>query len=79
MFDKEKIDGVMCIVQICNHAKVTIPVLEAGYHTFGEKPLDKDVESCDALTAVARKMWKEKGKFFQIGTQRRTIRSIWRP
>jgi len=71
MFDKEKLDGVMCIVQICNHAKVTIPVLEAGYHTFGEKPLDKDVESCDALTRVARKVWKEKGKFFQIGTQRR--------
>lgn len=71
MFDKEKIDGVMCVVQICNHAKVAIPVLEAGYHCFGEKPLDKDVESCDALTIAARKAWKEKGKFFQIGTQRR--------
>jgi len=71
MFEKEKLDGVMCIVQVCNHAKVTIPVLEAGYHCFGEKPLDKDVESCDALTLAARKAWKEKGKFFQIGTQRR--------
>ncbi len=71
MFEKEKIDGVMCIVQICKHAEVAIPVLEAGYHTFGEKPLDKDVESCDRLTAVARRVWKDKGKFFQIGTQRR--------
>lgn len=71
MFDKEKLDGVMAVVQICNHAKVCIPVLEAGYHTFCEKPMDKDVESTDALTLAARKAWKEKGKFFQIGTQRR--------
>lgn len=71
MFEKEKIDGVMCVVQICKHAEVAIPVLEAGYHCFGEKPLDKDVPACDALTNAARKAWKEKGKFYQIGTQRR--------
>ena len=71
MFEKEKLDGVMAVVQICKHAEVAIPVLEAGYHTFGEKPLDKDVQAVDALTVAARKAWKDKGKFFQIGTQRR--------
>lgn len=71
MFEKEKLDGVMAVVQVCKHADVIVPVLEAGYHTFGEKPIDKDVESIDALTIAARKAWKEKGKFFQIGTQRR--------
>jgi len=71
MFEKEKLDGVMAITQICKHAEVAIPVLEAGYHCFGEKPMDKDVQAVDALTAAARKAWKEKGRFFQIGTQRR--------
>jgi predicted dehydrogenase len=71
MFEKEKLDGVMAITQICKHAEVTVPVLEAGYHCFGEKPMDKDVQAVDALTAAARKAWKEKGRFFQIGTQRR--------
>ena len=71
MFEKERLDGVMAITQICKHAEVIVPVLEAGYHCFGEKPMDKDVQAVDALTAAARKAWKEKGRFYQIGTQRR--------
>ncbi len=50
------------------HAKVVVPVLEAGYNCFGEKPMDITVEAIDAVTAAAR---KAKG-FYQIGTQRRS-------
>lgn len=71
MIDKEKLDGIATIVACCDHAKVTVPVLDAGYHCFGEKPLDITVEKIDELTVAARRAWKEKGKFFQIGTQRR--------
>ncbi len=71
MIDKEKFEGIYTVTACCDHAKVAVPFLEAGYHTFAEKPMDITVEAIDRLTAAARKAWKEKGKFFQIGTQRR--------
>jgi predicted dehydrogenase len=67
MFEKEKLDGVFTVVAPNDHASVAVPVLEAGYNTFAEKPMDITVENVDAVTRAAR---KSKG-FYQIGTQRR--------
>jgi predicted dehydrogenase len=80
MLDKEKPDGVMIVTAPCDHATVVVPVLEAGYNTFAEKPMDITVEKCDAITKAAR---VSKG-FYQIGTQRRShptyrkmMQAIW--
>lgn len=67
MMDKEKLDGILVATKPNDHAGVVIPVLEAGFNTFSEKPMATVVEEVDAITKAAR---KAKG-FFQIGTQRR--------
>jgi len=71
MLDQEKLDGVLVITEPNAHAEVVVPVLNAGYHTFAEKPMDITVEAIDAITKAARKAWKENGVLYQIGTQRR--------
>jgi len=50
-----------------NHAKVAVPVLDAGFHIFCEKPVDADVERVDKFVKAAR---AAKG-ITQIGFQRR--------
>ena len=67
MMDKEKLDGIVVATEVANHAKVVVPVLEAGFHCFSEKPMDCTVEKVDRITRAAR---KAKG-IYQIGTQRR--------
>jgi predicted dehydrogenase len=67
MMEKEKLDGILVITQPSKHAEVVVPVLEAGFHCFAEKPMDTTVEKVDAIVKAAR---KAKG-FYQIGTQRR--------
>ena len=71
MMDKEKLDGIIAATQPNAHATVMVPVLEAGIHLFGEKPMDITVEAVDAITAAARKAHKDHGTIYQIGTQRR--------
>ncbi len=71
MLDKEKLDGVLVVTQPNAHAEVVVPVLDAGFHTFAEKPMDITVEAIDAITKSARKAWKDNGVLYQIGTQRR--------
>ncbi|HOA73192.1 MAG TPA: Gfo/Idh/MocA family oxidoreductase [Phycisphaerae bacterium] len=68
MMEKEKLDGILVVTAPCDHADVVVPVLEAGFNCFAEKPMDITVEKCDAITKAAR---KAKG-FYQIGTQRRS-------
>jgi len=67
MMDKVRPDGIIIATEPCSHAVVAVPVLEAGFHVFCEKPMDTTVEKVDALVRAAR---KSKG-IFQIGTQRR--------
>jgi len=67
MIETEKLDGIMIATEVGNHAKVAVPVLEAGYHIFCEKPLDADVERVDKFVKAAR---AAKG-ITQIGFQRR--------
>ncbi|MHC4796741.1 MAG: Gfo/Idh/MocA family protein, partial [Planctomycetota bacterium] len=67
MMEKEKLDGILVATEPNNHAPLVVPVLEAGYHCFAEKPMDTTVEKVDAIVKAAR---KAKG-FYQIGTQRR--------
>ncbi len=67
MFDKEKLDGIVVATEVGNHAKCVIPVLEAGFHCFSEKPMDCTVEKVDAIVKAAR---KAKG-IYQVGFQRR--------
>lgn len=67
MMEKEKLDGIIIATEVGNHAKVAVPVLEAGYHIFCEKPVDADVERVDKFVKAAR---KAKG-ICQIGFQRR--------
>jgi predicted dehydrogenase len=67
MLAKEKLDGVIIATEVGNHAKVYVPVLEAGFNVFGEKPLETHVEKVDAIVKTAR---KAKG-IFQVGFQRR--------
>jgi len=67
MMEKEKMDGIMVVTEPNNHAPLVVPVLEAGFHCFAEKPMDTTVEKVDTIVKAAR---KAKG-FYQIGTQRR--------
>jgi len=67
MMEKEKLDGILIATEPNNHVGLVVPVLEAGYHCFAEKPMDTTVEKVDAITKAAR---KAKG-FYQIGMQRR--------
>jgi predicted dehydrogenase len=69
MLEKEKMDGVSVVVEVQNHAKVVVPVLEAGFNCFTEKPMDNTVEKVDAMVAAARRT----GKWIQVGFQRRYI------
>lgn len=68
MMEKEKLDGILVVTAPCDHAEVVVPVLEAGFNCFAEKPMDTTVEKVDAITKAAR---KAKG-LYQIGTQRRS-------
>lgn len=73
MLQKEKLDGVTAVVEVQNHAKVVVPVLEAGFPCFSEKPMDNTVEKVDQMVSAARNAI-EKGKgFLQVGLQRRYI------
>jgi predicted dehydrogenase len=67
MMDKEKLDGIIVATEVANHAKVVVPVLEAGINCFSEKPMDCTVEKVDRITRAARKA----KCLYQIGTQRR--------
>ncbi len=67
MMDKEKLDGILVATEPFNHAPLVVPVLDAGFHCFAEKPMDTSVEDVDTIVKAAR---KAKG-FYQIGTQRR--------
>ncbi len=67
MLENEELDACICATEVANHAKVVIPVLEAGLHCFSEKPMESTVEKVDAIVKAAR---KAKG-IYQIGFQRR--------
>ena len=69
MIEKEKLDGVAAVVEVQNHAKVIIPILESGLNCFTEKPMDQSVERVDAMVKAARK----NKRWFQVGFQRRYI------
>jgi predicted dehydrogenase len=69
MIAEEKLDGVVAVVEVQNHAKVVVPILEAGINCFSEKPIDSTVEKVDQVVMAAR---KSKG-FLQVGLQRRYI------
>ncbi|MBN1342781.1 MAG: Gfo/Idh/MocA family oxidoreductase [Phycisphaerae bacterium] len=66
MMEKEKLNGIMIATEVGNHAKVAVPVLEAGFNIFCEKPVDADVERVDKFVKAAR---AAKG-ITQIGFQR---------
>jgi len=65
--NEKSLDGIMVCNEIGNHAKVVVPVLEAGFNCFSEKSMDCTVEKVDQIVAAAR---KSKG-IYQIGFQRR--------
>jgi predicted dehydrogenase len=67
MIEKEKPDGVTVVVEVQNHAKVVVPVLEMGFNCFSEKPLDTTVEKVDQIVSTARRT----KKWVQFGFQRR--------
>jgi predicted dehydrogenase len=67
MIEKEKLDGVIVATEVGNHAKVVVPVLEAGLNCFSEKPMEATVEKVDAIVKAARKS----KAIYQVGFQRR--------
>lgn len=67
MMEKEKLDGIIVATEVANHAGVVVPVLEAGYHCFSEKPMDATVENVDRIVKAARKA----KCIYQVGFQRR--------
>lgn len=69
MLEQEKPDGASVVVEVQNHAKVVVPVLEMGLNCFSEKPVDNTVDRVDALVSAARRT----GKWVQFGFQRRYI------
>lgn len=71
MMDAEKLDGIVIATPPNKHAEVVVPVLEAGFSCYAEKPMDTTVERVDAIVNAARKARKENGIIYQIGTQRR--------
>ncbi|MBI4600767.1 MAG: Gfo/Idh/MocA family oxidoreductase [Planctomycetes bacterium] len=69
MLEREKPDGVTVVVEVQNHAKVVVPVLEMGYNCFSEKPMDTTVEKVDQMVETARRT----KRWIQVGFQRRYI------
>lgn len=69
MIETEKPDGVSAVVEVQNHAKVIVPILEMGLNCFSEKPMDTTVEKVDQMVEAARRT----GKWIQVGFQRRYI------
>jgi predicted dehydrogenase len=69
MLEAEKPDGVSVVVEVQNHAKVVVPVLEMGYNCFSEKPLDSTIEKVDQMVEAARRT----KKWIQVGFQRRYL------
>lgn len=68
MIEKEKPDAILCATEVGNHAKVVVPVLEAGLHCLSEKCMEANVEKVDAIVRAAR---KAKG-IYQVAFQRRS-------
>ena len=67
MMEKEKLDGVIVATEVGNHARVVVPVLEAGLNCFSEKPMEANVQNVDAIVKAARKS----KALYQVGFQRR--------
>lgn len=67
MIEAERLDGILVATEVGHHAAVSVPLLEAGYNVFCEKPLEASVEAVDRFTRAAR---QAKG-VCQIGLQRR--------
>ncbi|MBN2329812.1 MAG: Gfo/Idh/MocA family oxidoreductase [Candidatus Omnitrophica bacterium] len=68
MIEKEELDGVVVATEVGNHAKVVVPVLEAGLNCLSEKCVDANIDNVDAVTRAAR---KAKG-IYQVAFQRRS-------
>jgi predicted dehydrogenase len=63
MLARERIDGVVVAVPQYLHAQVSIDALDAGCHTFCEKPMALTVAHCDTMLAASRRS----GKALMIG------------
>jgi UDP-N-acetylglucosamine 3-dehydrogenase len=52
---QEALDGVVVAVPQYLHARVSIDALNAGFHTFCEKPMGMNVAECESMIATAKR------------------------
>ena len=55
VFEREDVDVVGVMTPSGTHVDVAIKAVKAGKNVFTTKPMDIEVEKCDALTAAAKK------------------------
>ena len=55
MLSREELDIVVVTTRTDLHATLTLPVLEAGIHAIGEKPMDDDLDGAHAMMEAANK------------------------
>lgn len=67
MLEKEQMDAVVIATPLHTHFQITMDTLDSGRHVFCEKTMCYDIE--DARKVVIKS--HEKGKFVQVGHQRR--------
>lgn len=69
MFDKEKLDGVMVETTTHARARATILAMQAGLHTYIEKPMSLTVAEGRLMCNAAKKY----GIVTQVGSQQRSL------
>lgn len=69
MIDKEKLDGVMVETTTHARARATITCMQAGLHTYIEKPMSLTIEEGRAMCQAAKKY----GIVTQVGSQQRSL------
>ena len=69
----DRVDLVAVLVPVTRHAEIAEAALHAGKHLFVEKPLALELEACDRLAALARRV-ESSGQRSAIGFNLRSHR-----
>lgn len=72
LLDRNDVDAIIQATTDHWHTKVNLDALRSGRDVYGEKPVSLTIEEGKLL----RKVVKETGRVFQLGTQQRSARQI---
>ena len=73
LLDRNDIDVIVQATTDHWHTKINIDALRSGRDVYGEKPFALTIEEGKLL----RKVVKESGRVFQLGTQQRSAKQTW--